>query len=160
MKIAVSKLEEKMVVIDLTEKNTDEQLIRANQKKLSILAAAFSGKLIENVEFDESAVELLAKIAKEKALAESKVKLGKRKATIKKAKKMSKRPIIDVLKEANSPLDVDELFEKAGYASDLTSENVEQFYSELKKVVELSNVEVTQEIKSGKKQGDIFIYKA
>ena len=93
-------------------------------------------------------------------MAASKEKLSKRKVTKKKVKKMAKRPIIDVLKEAGTTLDVDEIFERAGYASDLTAENVEQFYSELKKVIEMNDVQVTQEVISGKKQGDLFLYKA
>ncbi|MBT3039308.1 MAG: hypothetical protein KUF75_18875 [Candidatus Thiodiazotropha sp. (ex Ctena orbiculata)] len=72
---------------------------------------------------------------------------------------MAKRPIIDVLREAGAPIGVDELFEKSGYASDLTSENIELFYSELKKVTEIKEVEVSEETKSGKKQADVFLYK-
>ncbi|SGZ19746.1 restriction endonuclease subunit S [Moritella viscosa] len=136
----------------------DAQLLRATQLKNSILAKAFSGELVENIETEESAEQLLEKIQAEKQLLEEKAKLAKNKPNAR-TKKMEKRPIIDVLKEVGKTLKVDELFEKAGFQNDVSPESIEAFYQELKIVVEDENVEVTPIILDGKKQGDKFKYK-
>jgi type I restriction enzyme S subunit len=156
----VLRIEEKLSSIERLTVVIDNLFVVAEKNKQTVLSAAFSGKLVNNEYSGDSAEDLLERIKKEKALQGAKEKLSKRKVTENKVTKMAKRPIIDVLKEAGSPLGVDEVFEKAGYASDLTSENVEQFYSELKKVAEMKEVEVIKEVESGKKQADVFLYKA
>ena len=72
---------------------------------------------------------------------------------------MEKRPIIDVLKESNKALNVDELFEQAGFRSDVSPEGIEAFYQELKIVAENENVTVIPIMLKEKKQGDKFEYK-
>jgi len=136
----------------------DAQLLRATQLKSSILAKAFSGELVGSIDTEESAEQLLEKIKAEKQLIEEKIKLAKKKPNAR-TKKMEKRLIIDVLKESPKSLKVDELFEQAGFQSDVTPEGIEAFYQELKIVLEDDNVEVTPIIMDGKKQGDKFKYK-
>ena len=136
----------------------DAQLLHATRLKSSVLAKAFSGELVENIETDESAEQLLEKIKAEKQLLAEKEKLAKKKPKVR-TKKMEKRPIIDVLKETKKALKVDELFEQAGFQNDISPEGIEAFYQELKTVVEDDNVDVTPIILDGKKQGDKFEYK-
>lgn len=156
----VNQIEEKLSSIERLTKIIEKQSLLAEKQKQTILSSAFAGELIENDYSGESAADLLGRINKEKTLLETKEKLSKRKSIKKKVTKMARRPIIDVLKDAGAAIGVDEIFEKAGYASDLTAENIEKFYSELKEVAEMKEVEVSEETKSGKKQADIFLYKA
>ena len=143
---------------DRTIIEVDKKILHASQLKSSILAKAFSGELIENIETDETAEQLLEKIQTEKQLLEEKAKLAKKKPTTREIK-MEKRPIIDVLKESNKALNVDELFEQAGFRSDVSPEGIEAFYQELKIVAENENVTVIPIMLKEKKQGDKFEYK-
>ena len=136
------------------------QLIKAENSKQSILASAFSGRLVERSDADGDANYLLQKIEKQKLLNDAKQKLTKRKPTVKKVKGMPKRKILDVLKESSEPVAVDKLFEDSGYSDDLSSENIERFYSELKSVVALNEVEVCQISEDEIKQEDRIFYKA
>jgi type I restriction enzyme S subunit len=94
---------------DRTIVDVDKQMLHATQLKSSILAKAFSGELVESIETDETAEQLLEKIQTQKKLLEEKAKLAKKKPTTR-TKKMDKQPIINVLKEAKKALNVDELF--------------------------------------------------
>jgi type I restriction enzyme S subunit len=149
---------------DRTIIEVDKKILHASQLKSSILAKAFSGELLENIETDETAEQLLEKIQAEKRQLEEKAKLANKKPNAR-TKKMEKRPIIDVLKKAagagenTKTLTVDELFEQAGFQSDVSPEGIEAFYQELKIVAEDDNVVVTPIILDGKKQGDKFKYK-
>jgi type I restriction enzyme S subunit len=149
---------------DRTIIEVDKKILHASQLRSSILAKAFSGELVENIETDETAEQLLEKIQAEKRQLEEKAKLANKKPNAR-TKKMEKRPIIDVLKKAagagenTKTLTVDELFEQAGFQSDVSPEGIEAFYQELKIVAEDDNVVVTPIILDGKKQGDKFKYK-
>ncbi|WP_166110047.1 restriction endonuclease subunit S [Pseudoalteromonas sp. Z9A5] len=143
---------------DRTIIELDKKILHASQLKSSILAKAFSGELIENIETDETAEQLLEKIQAEKQLLEEKAKLAKKKPNTR-AKKMDKQPIINVLKKAKKALSVDELFEQAGFQNDVSPEGIEAFYQELKIVTENENVTVTPVMLKEKKQGDKFEYK-
>ncbi|MGR3980481.1 restriction endonuclease subunit S [Pseudoalteromonas sp. 1181_04] len=143
---------------DRTIIEVDKKILHASQLKSSILAKAFSGELIENIETDETAEQLLEKIQTEKQLLEEKAKLAKKKPNTR-AKKMDKQPIINVLKKAKKALSVDELFEQAGFQNDVSPEGIEAFYQELKIVTENENVTVTPVMLKEKKQGDKFEYK-
>lgn len=157
--LAISNLvSEKLESSFRTEATIDGKIVHSASLKSSILAGAFSGKLVDNVDTEESAEQLLEKIQAEKQLLEEKAKLAKKKPKAR-AKKMEKRPIIDVLKESNKALNVDELFEQAGFRSDVSPEGIEAFYQELKIVAENENVTVIPIMLKEKKQGDKFEYK-
>ncbi|AWY00767.1 hypothetical protein A8139_12880 [Marinomonas primoryensis] len=154
----VQEIESKVAGIDRLKKETELKILHASKLKSSILADAFSGKLVENIEADETAEQLLEKIQEEKQLLEEKAKLAKKKSTTG-IKKMDKQPIINVLKKAKKALSVDELFEQAGFQNDVSPEGIEAFYQELKIVTDNENVTVTPVILKEKKQGDKFEYK-
>ncbi|WP_085299718.1 restriction endonuclease subunit S [Cognaticolwellia mytili] len=157
-------LSEKLSATDRAEEELIKKIEHSEQLKSSILADAFSGKLVENIETDETAEQLLEKIQTEKLLLEEKAKLAKNKPTAR-TKKMDKQPIIDVLKKAagaekkDKALTVDELFEQAGFQNDVSPEGIEAFYQELKIVTENENVTVTPVMLKEQKQGDKFEYK-
>jgi type I restriction enzyme S subunit len=158
MKKIIEIVTDKVGKTDRTIIEVDKKILHASQLKSSILAKAFSGELVENIETDESAEQLLEKIQAEKLLLEEKTKLAKKKPTTR-AKKMEKRPIIDVLKKSKKALSVDELFEQAGFLNDVSPEGIEAFYQELKTVAENENVTVTTVMLKEQKQGDKFEYK-
>lgn len=151
-------VDSKVLKTDRTLAEVDSQLLHAEQLKVSVLSKAFAGELVDNIETDESAEQLLEKIHAEKQLLEQKAKFAKKKPKAR-AKRMEKRPIIDVLKVSKKALNVDELFEQAGFQNDVSPEGIEAFYQELKAVAEIHGVEVTPIILDGKKQGDKFEYK-
>ncbi|MFL7866372.1 restriction endonuclease subunit S [Vibrio cincinnatiensis] len=159
--------EQRLIAQDIDSKNTainrqfeeyDRLFKQASKNKSAILKKAFSGELVENIETSESAEQLLGRIHEEKKLLEQKSRFAKKKPTAR-AKKMEKRPIIDVLKESNKALSVDELFELAGFQKEVTPESIEEFYQEIKTVAEAKFVEVSPILFGGKKQGDKFEYK-
>ena len=156
----IQLVEEKLNSIERLKLDVTSQLIKAENSKQSILASAFSGRLVERSDADGDANYLLQKIEKQKLLNDAKQKLTKRKPTVKKVKGMPKRKILDVLKESSEPVAVDKLFEDSGYSDDLSSENIERFYSELKSVVALNEVEVCQISEDEIKQEDRIFYKA
>jgi type I restriction enzyme S subunit len=157
-------LSEKLSATDRVEEELIKKIEHSELLKSSILADAFSGTLVENIETDETAEQLLEKIQAEKRLLEEKAKLAKKKPTTR-TKKMDKQPIIDVLKKAagaekkDKALTVDELFEQAGFQNDVSPEGIEAFYQELKIVTENENVTVTPVMLKEQKQGDKFEYK-
>jgi type I restriction enzyme S subunit len=153
-------VEEKLVSIERLTVEIDRQLLKAEKSKQSILASAFSGRLVERGDADGDTNDLLQKIEKQNVLNDAKQKLTKRKPTVKKVKGMPKRKILDVLKESSESVAVDKLFEASGYSDDLSSENIERFYSELKSVVALNEVKVCPISENDKKQEDRIFYKA
>ncbi|WP_371194077.1 restriction endonuclease subunit S [Glaciecola sp. SC05] len=154
----VDEIEVKISGLDKLKKEIEQKLLHASKLKSSILADAFSGRLVENTDSNETAVQLLEKIKAEKQLLEEKAKLAKNKPNAR-AKKMEKRPIIDVLKASKNALKVEELFEQAGFQNDVSPEGIEAFYQELKIVAEDSNVDVSPIMLKGRKQGDKFKYR-
>lgn len=74
----LSVLEEKLSVIEKTEMELADQLLKSEGLRQSILKKAFSGQLIPQDPNDEPASVLLERIAKEKELAASKAKEAKK----------------------------------------------------------------------------------
>jgi type I restriction enzyme S subunit len=154
----VFEIESRISGLEKLAKEIEDKIQHASKLKSSILADAFSGNLVDNIDTKETAEQLLNIIQAEKQSIEEKAKLAKKKPNAR-AKKMEKRPIIDVLKESNKALSVDELFEQAGFQKEVTPESIEEFYQELKIVAEAKYVEVFPILLDGKKQGDKFEYK-
>jgi type I restriction enzyme S subunit len=162
--VNAENIDSKNIIIDRQFEQYEKLLIEFSKNKSAILSKAFAGELVENIETEETAIQLLEKIQAEKLLLEEKAKLAQQKPTTR-TKKMDKQPIIDVLKKAagagenTKALTVDELFEQAGFQNDVSPEGIEAFYQELKTVAENENVTVTPVMLKEKKQGDKFKYK-
>ncbi len=157
-KFISQSIDSKDLIVSRQFEQYEKLLIQASKSKSSILSKAFSGNLVKNDETTESAEELLERILEEKQLQKVKINLVKLKPKVR-AKKMDKRPIFDVIKEAKKALKVEEIFELAGFQSDVTPEGIEAFYKELKEVSSRANIEVIPFFLDEKKQGDKFGYK-
>ncbi len=89
MKVIEAMLDNKLSVVDKQINEIDENLLRADVLRQSILKKAFSGQLVAQDPNDDPASELLKKIAIEKAELEAKEKAEK--AALRKAKLQAKK---------------------------------------------------------------------
>ena len=137
----VEILESKLTLADNIEKSIDNTLNNITVLKHSILRKAFEGKLVNHVA-NESAIELLKQIKKEKdAYLKFQKELTHSKP--KKKKQMEeKKSILEILKESNTPITVQQLWESS------TSEgDIEKFYNDIKDIYD-QIVEVKSETES------------
>ncbi|EGM76937.1 restriction endonuclease S subunit [Rheinheimera sp. A13L] len=153
-----SLVTEKLAAAFKTEEELDHKIKLSARLKAAILSKAFTGRLVCNEQTEETAEELLERILDEKLKSFTNEKVTQRKMK-KKAKIMNKRPIFEVIKESKKALKVEEIFELAGFQSDVSPESIEVFYQELKEVSSRAGIEVTPYFLDKKKQGDKFEYK-
>lgn len=126
----VQEIETRISGLDKLKKEIELKILHASKLKSSILADAFSGKLVENIETDETAEQLLEKIKaeKEKQLA------GKPNAAIKRKKKVTseRKSLLTILSEQSEAVTPDVLMQEAGF----TSLDIDDFYVELASIAE------------------------
>jgi type I restriction enzyme S subunit len=129
--LAISNLvTEKLEGSFRTEATIDQKIRHSASLKSSILSDAFSGELVENIETDESAEQLLEKIKAEK----EKIIADKPKATTERKKKVTseRKPLLTVLGEQSDAITPDVLMQEAGF----TSVDIDDFYVELASIVD------------------------
>jgi type I restriction enzyme S subunit len=133
----VENVKNKLLIISRLDAEIDNKILRAEKNKQSILASAFSGGLVNHLDSDGSAKDLLANIeaGRLKVVAEKPTK----KKPQKKREKLMKRLILDVLKEKGE-ISVSVLMQEAGYEEG----EVESFYDALSDVSD-SFVEIRPE---------------
>jgi len=150
---------EKMSFIERLECEIASKLLKAEKSKQSILISAFSGVLVDGLDSDGSAEELLENIKQQKMLESTKEKLKKKRGpTTKKSKPMAKKKIIDVLKESEKALLPEKLFDLIG-ADGGSPDEVEAFYIELKGTLSDKHVLIEPVFDNGVKKGDLISYK-
>ncbi len=132
----VQEIDYKLSIInnlELTIKELIEKLILSKDK---ILDEAFKGKLVSQEEDTQNAKELFKKIQKEKSRylkEENKLK----KNTIRERKTMKNDlSILEILQKQNDYILVNDLWKKSIHSND-----IENFYSELKRIEEYINIE-------------------
>ena len=146
-------------IIEKTEKSIEYQKKKSSAEKQSILAAAFSGELVETFESDGSAQELLERIRKQHLLNAAKEKLTNKRGTAKKkGEPMGKKKIIDVLKATGKALSPEKLFDLIG-ADGTSPDDVEGFYIELKEALSDKNVVIEAVTDNDIKKGDLISYR-
>lgn len=126
----VQEIESKIAGIDRLKKETELKILHASKLKSSILADAFSGKLVENIETDETAEQLLEEIKAEK----EKLLADKTNAAIKRKKKVTseRKSLLTVLSDQKEEITADVLMQEAGF----TSVDIDDFYVELASIAE------------------------
>jgi type I restriction enzyme S subunit len=126
----VDEIEEKISGLDKLKKEIEQKILHASKLKSSILADAFSGRLIENTKTGETAQQLLARIKSEK----EKLIADKSKANPKGKKNVAPehKSLLAVLKEQKESITAEELMLLAGF----TSEDIDDFYIELASIDE------------------------
>jgi len=159
MEEAIAKVGDRMDAIQRMDNEINSQLIKSGKNKQSILASAFTGGLVEALDSDGSAQELLGEIRRQNVLNATKEKLTKKqKPSKKKADLMSKRKIIDVLKVSEQALSPEKLFDLIG-ADGSSPDEVEEFYIELKETLADKNVVIEAVLDANVKKGDLISYK-
>ena len=152
-------IENKLETTSRTDKESTKKILMANQGKQSILASAFAGELVESIETEGTAKELLEKIRQQKLLESFKEKQTKTRIhTKKKGEPMSKKKIIDVLKTSKQALSPEKLFNLIG-ADGSSPDEVESFYIELKETLADKHVVIEPVLENDVKKGDLILYK-
>lgn len=124
----VQIIENRVTLISKLEKTVDNVLNEIVALKHSILKKAFEGRLV-NYTSDESIEKLLDGIQEEKRLYLESQKELKRSKPKQKKQMEEKKSILEILKESNSPIPAQELWEKSTNDGD-----IERFYSEIKEI--------------------------
>jgi len=129
--IIVDVLESRFTLIEDLEKSISESLSNVIIFRHSILKKAFKGRLVEQNPNDESANVLLQKIKIEK-IAYLKVQKELEKLIPKKKRPMeTKKTVLELLKESETPVSTQELWDNSIHEGD-----IESFYSEIKDIYE------------------------
>ena len=141
----VRKVEELLVFADSIEQKSKAAFERVNKLTQSILAKAFRGELTTDwraanpalISGENSAEALLEKIKAEREALKSKPK--PKRSTVKKktGSRMSKKiiKVADALKQAGKPLTGQQLLVEAGYPSDSSTDQLEQFFLDIRKAL-------------------------
>ncbi|PHQ27189.1 hypothetical protein CLH62_06340 [Marinobacter guineae] len=168
--IALPSVEEQKKIVEIAdskinamqrlESQIERQLKKAEQNKLSILKAAFSGELVDSLTTDGTAKDLLDKVEAQKTVDLTRQKVRKnKKHSEKKESGLVKKSIIDALGEAESSLTPEELFARTG-RDHTSADEVEEFYVELKKRLGDNEISIDSIWSEGIKQGDLISCKA
>lgn len=121
--------------------------LKLNTINQSILAKAFQGKLVPQDPNDEPANELLKRIQIEHEKLEKELK-GKKRVARKKSKGKRKKmiiPVIDALKQSEKPLSAQQLLSAAGYPNNADTDQIEQFFLDIRKALNSMQVETWRE---------------
>ncbi|MXR69954.1 hypothetical protein GNT65_14925 [Shewanella sp. JBTF-M18] len=150
----VRRVEELLAFADSIEQKATAALERVNNLTQSILARAFRGELTadwraanpELISGENSAEALLAKIAAEREAIKKQPKPKRTAIKNKTGSRMSKQiiKVVDALKEAGEPLSGQQLLAAAGYPSDSDTDQLEQFFLDIRQelIVEKSIVKL------------------
>lgn len=141
----VHRIEDLFAFADSIKQKTNLSLARINNLTQSILAKAFHGALTADwraanpdlVNGDNSAKALLEKIKTERETIEKQPKSTRSAIQIKTGNHMSKQiiKVVEALKRAGEPLSGQQLLAAAGYPSDSSTEQLEQFFLDIREAL-------------------------
>ncbi|GHV25899.1 hypothetical protein FACS1894176_05540 [Bacteroidia bacterium] len=136
-KLIANEIEEQLSNIDELIKNIEHELQKSEYTYQKILNQAFQGKLTKQVVNGDSAEELLKKIKLEKEkYIEQQSEFSKNRPKIKVMEK-EKFTVIQLLEQSKSPVLAEELWKNSIY----DAKNIDEFYAELKGLVEEGAIE-------------------
>ena len=143
----VRRVDQLFAHADRIEQQVSNALARVNKLTQSILAKAFRGELTEQwrkdnpgrIRGENSAEKLLEKIKEERAAIGMRPKPKRAASKRKTGSSMSKQTIkvVEALKQANEPLSGQQLLVAAGYSSDSSTEELEEFFLDLRESLTL-----------------------
>jgi len=143
----VAEVDNRLSILDKVEVAITANLKRAERLRQAILKQAIEGQLVPQDPNDEPASVLLQRIRKERvrkeAVEEEKRKSARKKmaktkrAASKRDRKLERQSLLEVLNNVADHLTPEQLFNQSGYAS----EDIEEFYEELKREVSSQRIE-------------------
>lgn len=125
----VEILESRFTLIENLEKAINKSLNSVDVFRYSILKKAFEGKLVNQNPSVEFAKILLQKIIIEKEAYLLAQKQAEKLKSKKKRQMEAKKTVLEILKESESPISTQDLWQKSKYAGD-----IESFYNEIKSI--------------------------
>lgn len=138
-------VEELLAFADRIEQKANAALKRVNNLTQSILAKAFRGELTADwreqnpdlISGENSAEALLRKIKAEREALKNQPKPKRTAVKKKTGSRMSKQTIkvVDALKQAGKPLSGQQLLAAAGYPSDSSTDQLEQFFLDIREAL-------------------------
>lgn len=135
----INQIERLFSLNDVMEKTINDNLLKSEPLKQSLLHKAFEGKLVEQDPKDEPASVLLERIKKEREeYLKSKKEIKKtKKPFYKKSGKMAEelKQIIDILKVSKEPVSA-----KILWQSSVHKDDIDEFYAMLKKHIESGDI--------------------
>jgi len=140
----LEKMEKFLDQVSSKVKDSSLELKTLNQ---SILAKAFRGELVPQDPNDEPASNLLERIKITFKQLENDLKTKKKIAREKTSSKRIKMiiPIIDALKQSEKPLSAQQLLSAAGYPNNADTDQLEQFFLDIRKAIDDMQVEIWRE---------------
>lgn len=127
----VDNFDYKYSIVENSKSAIDDNLIQLQRLKQSVLNKAFEGRLVPQNPNDEPAFELLKRIKEERIeYTQSKPKDKKVKIKIEKMEQI--KSVLDLLKEAQKPLSVKEVWLQSKHR-----DSIDDFYAELKSISDL-----------------------
>lgn len=126
---AINDIEYYFTIIDNLQRTLNEAENQIIILRQSILKKAFEGLLIEYIDTDESAHELIDRIKQEKTqYMETQKRIAKSKPQKQKIME-EKKTILEILQAANAPLLTEDVWHQSEHKN-----NIENFYAELKRI--------------------------
>lgn len=159
-----SKVEQHLIVQSLTHniENIEHQkqalaftLTQSAAQRKNILRSAFAGELVPQDPNDEPANVLLERIQAERAAQPKKAKV--RQAKVTSGKTAMPQTILEVLQQARTALAGQELAKQCGIAEGATTEQIEAFYDELRRLDLEGKIKIEPDLKINKKQDYISL---
>ncbi|HEY1580444.1 MAG TPA: restriction endonuclease subunit S [Terracidiphilus sp.] len=147
----VREVDRRLAAADALAATLEQQLIRSDATRQSLLREAFDGRLVPQEPTNEPASRILERV-RTKRENEAQNPKGKRMAKPKpKTKSIGRQDLLEVLRKNGRPMTPEELFKASGHSQ----ESVDQFFAEIRqlttipaKIVEERTAEATTLLKA------------